>query len=104
MAQLQMFSTLEEIQNRKHYRAWEKFHQDHVEVYHKLVDLCRECTQRGLKRYGIRALWERMRWHFQVEKGDEEFKLNDHFPPYYARFIMERHPEFRGFFETRDRN
>jgi hypothetical protein len=99
-----MLSTIADVHNTKHYRAWEKFHSDNPDVYRKLVDLCEECRIIGLKKFGMRALWERMRWYFQVELGEEAFKLNDHYPPYYARFIMERHPELRGFFETRDRN
>ncbi len=104
MTQLSMLSTIAEVHNQAHYRAWEKFHAEHVDVYHKLVDLSRECRQMGYKKFGMRALWERMRWHFQVERGEEEFKLNNNFPPYYARFIMERNPDLAGFFETRDRD
>jgi hypothetical protein len=47
-------------------------------------------------------MWERMRWHFQIEKGmDEEFKLNNNFRSRYARKIMKAHPDLEDFFELR---
>lgn len=80
---------------------FEKFHAEHPEVYAKLVQLARDARSSGLRHYGMRALWERMRWHFQVENRDEDFKLNDHYPPYYSRLIMQREKDLEGFFETR---
>ena len=82
---------------------FEVFHKDHPEVYSYLLGLCLELRGKGFKRYGIRSLWERVRWHFQVEKNlGADFKLNDHFHSRYARRIVEQHPELDGFFELRE--
>lgn len=82
---------------------FEDFHGRHPEVYAYLVALCFELQRRGFRHYGVRSLWERARWHFQVEKDlGEEFKLNDHYHSRYARLIMSKHPELNGFFELRE--
>jgi hypothetical protein len=74
----------------------------HPEVYKYLVSLCFELKSKRFRRYGIRSLWERVRWHFQVEKEmGEDFKLNDHFHSRYVRKIIAEYPEFDGFFELR---
>jgi hypothetical protein len=82
---------------------FEEFHETHPEVYAYLLALCLELRRKGFKRYGIRSLWERVRWHFQVEKElGADFKLNDHFHSRYARKIVQNHPELDGFFELRE--
>ena len=82
---------------------FEEFHKAHPEVYAYLLALCIELRGKGFKRYGIRSLWERVRWHFQVEKElGADFKLNDHFHSRYARKIVQNHPELDGFFELRE--
>jgi len=82
---------------------FEEFHNAHPEVYAYLLTLCLELRGKGFRRYGIRSLWERVRWHFQVEKDlGADFKLNDHFHSRYARRIVQNHPELNGFFELRE--
>jgi len=82
---------------------FEQFHAAHPEVYAYLVALCQELRRRGFQRYGIKSLWERARWHFQVERElGEEWKLNNNYHSRYARKIMAEHPELSGFFEVRE--
>lgn len=83
-------------------QAFLDFDEAHPEVYEYLLVLIEEVGRRGFRHYGIGALWERMRWHFQIERGmDEEFKLNNNFRSRYARKIIAEHPELEDFFELR---
>lgn len=56
---------------------------------------------RGRRRYSADAILHRIRWEMQIEKGDREFKCNDHWTSVLSRWFMDRHPEHAGFFETR---
>ncbi len=86
-----------EIQER-----FEDFDRENPEIYKALVLFARQIKSRGFQTYGIRSLWERTRWHFQVEKAEgADFKMNDHFHSRYARKIMENESDLAGFFETR---
>lgn len=78
------------------------FHARHPEVYDELVRLARQVIAAGRRRIGIRLLWERMRWTFYIERGRDDFKMNDHFHSRYARMLMEREPDLAGLFETRE--
>ncbi len=79
-----------------------EFHAQHPEVYAHLRSLALDLRSRGWRHYGIRSLWERTRWHFQVEREmGEDFVLNDHFPAHYSRKLMEEEPGLHGFFEVR---
>ena len=82
---------------------FEAYDAAHPEVYAHLLHLALDLRRRGWKHYGIRSLWERTRWHFQVEREmGEDFKMNDHFHSRYARMLMDRNPELADFFELRE--
>jgi len=81
------------------------FHEAHPEVYRLLVRFTQEAVAAGRTRIGIRMIWERMRWTQWIERrlSDEEFKLNDHYTPFYARLMMAEEPGLADIFETRTR-
>lgn len=55
----------------------------------------------GRKRYSSDAILHRIRWEHQIEKGDRDFKANDHWTAPLARWFIAKHPDKAGFFETR---
>lgn len=70
------------------------------------VDLARgnNAVPRGpFRRYSADAILHRIRWHFVVERGNRAFKCNNNWTATLARWWLDRHPEFEGFFETRER-
>jgi hypothetical protein len=79
---------------------FQTFHQNHPEVYTELARLAREARSAGFQRFGIRTLWERMRWTFLIERQGE-FRFNDHLTAQYARLIMNRETDLAGLFEIR---
>ena len=83
--------------------SFEQFHAEHPEIYILLVALCRDVKRRGINRYSIKAVWERARWHYIVDKGNRDFALNNNFTAPYARLIMQQESDLQGFFETRER-
>jgi hypothetical protein len=97
MTQLALYPSAAGIRER-----FNQYHQQHPEVAQKLAELAFEVKQRGFKRYGIKGLFERLRWHYHIERGDDAFMLNNSLTAHYARLLMEMHPELAGFFETRE--
>jgi len=78
------------------------FHGANPHVYRALRNLALEARRRGRQRYGMKGLFEVLRWHYALETTDVEFKLNNNFTAHYARMLMAREPEPQGFFETRE--
>lgn len=65
--------------------------------------LALELRSRGFARYSADAILHRLRWEFQVERGNPAFKINnDHAAPL-ARWFMARNPSCGKFFELRER-
>lgn len=77
------------------------YHRKHPEVYDLLVTFARDVKARGKSSYGMKAIFERARWHYHIEKGDEEFVLNNDFTAHYARLIEAQEPDLMDFFEKR---
>lgn len=82
---------------------FEEYHAENPEVYELLVVLARDVKRRGYSKYSMKAVYERARWHMNIDKGDSEFKLNNNYHSRYARLIMEQEPDMKGFFKVREK-
>ena len=80
---------------------FESYVREHPEVYELLVKLSRDVKARGKSHYSMKAVFERARWHYHIEKGDESFVLNNDFTAHFSRLIEEREEDLRDFFEKR---
>lgn len=78
-----------------------EFHANNPHVYRKLVELARQARSIGLRKYSMNGLFERLRWHYNVETQGDPFLLNNNFRSRYTRLIEEQEPDLRDFFETR---
>lgn len=83
-------------------RRFRIYHRDNPLVYVKMVEFARQVVARGYRRYGIGAITERLRWHFNFEVNTtEEFKISNDFRAYYARLIMMQEADLAGLFLTK---
>jgi hypothetical protein len=90
------------LHNGRITRKFREFHEANPEVYAKLVDLAVQLKHRGRKSYGMKSLFEVMRWHRAMTTTGSEFKLNNNYTALYARLIMHNEPRLEGFFRTRE--
>lgn len=82
--------------------AFAQFHAENPQVYAELRKLSFDLKRRGRERYGIKALFEVLRFHRAMTTNDPDFKLNNNYHAFYARLLMEQEPGLKGFFETRE--
>lgn len=82
---------------------FQTFHQANPHVYYALRDLAIGLKDRGWNHYGIKALFEVLRFKHAMRTNGDAYKLNNNYTALYARLLMEREPYLRGFFETRKR-
>lgn len=80
-------------------RAFDEYHATHPEVLAMIIKFARQTKARGYKTYGVASIIERLRWHFNIDKGTK-FAIRDGFNSRYARLVMETCPDLRGFFRT----
>ena len=81
--------------------TFEDFHKRNPNVWKYFVLYAREMKRNGRRRYGAKSIMERVRWHFDSEKPQEEFKVNNNYTAMYARMLVAKDPAFKDFFEFR---
>ena len=79
----------------------EDFHAMNPQVYRLAVKIARFMKDRGVKRYGIGAIWEIMRFKY-LETTGSIYKLNNNYRAWFARRMMRDESDLAGFFETRE--
>lgn len=77
------------------------YHANNPHVYELFKTYANMAKKRGFKNFGAGAVFERLRWHMNVETTGDPFKLNNNYRAFYARLLMEEDPSFEGFFRTR---
>jgi hypothetical protein len=78
------------------------FHRAHPEVLEELIKLTEQAKAAGRRKIGVKMLWERLRWTMKIERGLEDFKLNNNYHAHFARLIADRRPDLAGMFEFRE--
>lgn len=79
------------------------YHAAHPEVWDLFARLTRDRIGRGYKHYSADAILHRIRWELSqpTYEAGEEFKINNNFAAFYARWFMREFPQHDGFFRTR---
>lgn len=77
------------------------FNKENPGVYKLFAQYANQLMSQGITHYGSKAIMERIRWHYEVERRAGDFKLNNNYASCFARLLMNEDPSFKSFFETR---
>ncbi len=85
-------------------KRFEKFHQLNPWIYKTLVRLARDLKKRDANRFGIKMLWEIVRWQYMlaVIEPSGGYRLNNNYTSRYARLIASQEYDLKDVFETRE--
>ena len=81
--------------------AFEVFHAENPEVWRLFRKFSLEANAAGRCHYSSNAIFERIRWHIEIETSGGEVKLNNNFRAHYARMFHLYRPDLDGFFRNR---
>lgn len=81
---------------------FERFHAANPHVFTLLKNAALKLKSCGITRYGVKALFEKLRYDWAVETKADQFQLNNIYTAHYARLLMSEVPQLAGFFETRE--
>ena len=82
-------------------KEFNAYHQRNPLIYLKLRTLALRLKRVGAVSYGMKALFEILRFNALLQ-SDKKFKLQNNHAPYYARLLMNQEPQLAGFFSTRE--
>jgi len=102
MEQLRFGMDLGQLEDHPIAKNFKKFHRENPHVYSELKKLALQLKEKGHKKYGMKGLFEVLRWHRALETTDQNYKLCNNYTAFYARIIMKNEPELKGFFRLRE--
>lgn len=76
-----------------------RYHAENPGVWKSFEAFTLFAIEKG-KKVGAKAVYERVRWESEIERGDD-FKANNNFCSYYARIFELKYPQHAGYFEKR---
>ena len=87
-----------------------EFHNANPQVYERIVEVCHALRRNGIGKYSINTILHAIRFERDLrtsgqvvacDNKPQRVKLNNNHAPYYARLVMAREPELKGFFDLR---
>lgn len=82
-----------------------QFHEQNPWVYARLRVLALDAVEKGMRRVGMKMLWEVLRWHtarLAAKTGNADLPLlNNDYTARYARLLADHEPALAQVFETR---
>lgn len=75
---------------------------ENPEVWKQFVKFAMQLINAGYKRIGSKMIFERIRWETAVS-GNDGFKINNNYTPYYSRKFEKEFPQYEGMFAKRSR-
>lgn len=80
-----------------------RFHGDNPGVWSLFKRFTFDTITAGRENYSSYAIFHRIRWHTEIETGEECVKINNNHTPYYSRLFHAAYPKYDGFFRNRER-
>jgi len=79
---------------------WTKYHKENPQVWEKFKEFTLRTIEKGFTHYGSKGIFELIRWHTGTT-GNDGFKVNNNYTPFYVRLFERTYPQHKGFFRKR---
>lgn len=76
------------------------YHAENLHIYAAFKSYAFQLIAAGAQQLSAYLIFERMRFESLIS-GNDGYKLNNNYRPYYARLFMQDYPEYEGIFTIR---
>jgi hypothetical protein len=83
-------------------QRWWNWHKKNPHVYKLFERFTYQAINRGHRHLSAWLVINRIRWETSIETEGDDFKISNDFIAYYSRLFMHYHPEYQGFFRTKE--
>jgi hypothetical protein len=92
------------VVNDTNYKKFCVFHAEFPKVYELFERFSLNLIQRGRTKLGAKMIIERIRWEMATDgsRDAEGLKINNNYTCYYSRLFVERHPQYKEYFDFRE--
>jgi hypothetical protein len=80
-------------------KKFEEYHKNNPHIYDEFEKLALHAATRRTN-FSVHNIFGKMRWDSAI-RGDDGFKINENYCPYYGRMFEEKNPQHKGFFRKK---
>jgi hypothetical protein len=77
------------------------YDEENPQVWETFKSLTFTMINKGFNNLSAELIYNQIRWLFYMERGNDGFKINNNYKPFYARKFMKLYPQYNGIFATR---
>lgn len=81
--------------------GFNKFNFENPHIFKAFEKQALKAINNGKTKISAKMIINWIRWHEFLDSPDDNFKINDAYQAYYARYFIEKYPEYEGVFEFR---
>ena len=83
-------------------QEWWDWHKKNPHVYALFKKYTFFAIDKGHEKLSAWLIVNRIRWETSIETTGNDFKISNDYIALYARLFMHEHPQFAGFFKTKE--
>tara|TARA_R100000655_G_scaffold55221_2_gene93274 strand:- start:1234 stop:1584 length:351 start_codon:yes stop_codon:yes gene_type:complete len=81
--------------------GFDKFNKENPHVYREFEKQALMAINKGRTKISAKLIINWIRWNEFLKTSDKNFRINDAYQSYYARYFVDQYPEYRECFEFR---
>jgi hypothetical protein len=81
--------------------GFNKFNEENPHIFIAFEEQALRAINKGRNKISSKLIINWIRWHEFLQSSDQNFKINDAYQSYYARFFIEKYPQYNKVFELR---
>ena len=81
--------------------GFNKFNKKNPHIYQAFEKQCIKAIEKGRKKLSAKLIINWIRWNEFMESKDKNFKINDAYQSYYARYFVAKNPDHKEVFNFR---
>lgn len=81
--------------------GFDAFNKQNPHIYDAFEEQVLNAIRKGRNKVSAKLIINWIRWNEFLNSSDLNFKINDAYQSYYARYFVEKHPQYEYIFEFR---
>jgi len=82
-------------------QGFNKFNEENPHIFKAFEEQALKAINNGRTKISSKLIINWIRWHEFLQSSDKNFRINDAYQSYYARFFIEKYPQYNDVFELR---
>ncbi len=81
--------------------GFNQFNRENPHIFKAFEEQALNAIMKGRTKISAKLIINWIRWHEFLESSDLNFKINDAYQSYYARYFIQKYPQYSEVFELR---